>query len=106
APAPGSRVGTDDITGNRSCEDLPLDCRAGRSLAPAFGARHRRRHLSTQHRSTQHPAPADMYSILFLSATAFVFCFVLTPMVTALSRRFGLLDHPRPGRKIHIAAVP
>src|SRR2546423_1677036 len=47
-----------------------------------------------------------MYSLLFLSATAFIFCYLLTPLVTAGSRKLGLLDHPRPGRKIHLAAVP
>src|SRR5215210_7036142 len=47
-----------------------------------------------------------MYSILFLAATSFLFCFLLTPIVTGLSRRFGLLDHPKQGRKIHATAVP
>ena len=47
-----------------------------------------------------------MYSIFFLAVTAFALCFLLTPLVTAGSRRLGLLDHPRAGRKTHAVAVP
>src|SRR6476660_1313670 len=47
-----------------------------------------------------------MYSILFLAATSFLLCFVLTPLVTIGSGRLGLLDHPRGRRKIHEIAVP
>lgn len=47
-----------------------------------------------------------MYSILFLAATSFLFCFLLTPLVTMGARRVGLLDHPRGRRKIHEVAVP
>lgn len=47
-----------------------------------------------------------MYSILFLALTAFVLCFLLTPLVAHWSRRQGLLDQPNAGRKVHLEPVP
>ena len=42
-----------------------------------------------------------MYSILFLTATSFLCCLALTPLVTACSQRLGLVDCPNTNRKLH-----
>jgi UDP-GlcNAc:undecaprenyl-phosphate GlcNAc-1-phosphate transferase len=42
-----------------------------------------------------------VYSILFLGATSFVCCFILTPLVTRYSQRLGLVDRPNAQRKLH-----
>jgi UDP-GlcNAc:undecaprenyl-phosphate GlcNAc-1-phosphate transferase len=47
-----------------------------------------------------------MYSILFLAATAFTCCLILTPLVERGSRRLGLLDRPNAPRKVHLSPVP
>jgi UDP-GlcNAc:undecaprenyl-phosphate GlcNAc-1-phosphate transferase len=47
-----------------------------------------------------------MYSSLFLILTAFLCCFLLTPVVRWLSLRVGLVDRPDPVRKIHAAPTP
>ena len=46
-----------------------------------------------------------MYSILFLTCTSFLVCLFLTPVVSAVSRWHGRLDHPG-ARKVHAAPVP
>jgi UDP-GlcNAc:undecaprenyl-phosphate GlcNAc-1-phosphate transferase len=47
-----------------------------------------------------------VYSILFLAASSFLFCYLLTPLVTVGSRRLGLLDHALGRRKVHEIALP
>jgi UDP-GlcNAc:undecaprenyl-phosphate GlcNAc-1-phosphate transferase len=47
-----------------------------------------------------------MYSVLFLAATSFGLCFVLTPLVGMWSHRFDVLDHPKAERNIHATPVP
>jgi UDP-GlcNAc:undecaprenyl-phosphate GlcNAc-1-phosphate transferase len=42
-----------------------------------------------------------VYSILFLTATSFLCCLALTPLVTACSQRLGLVDCPNTNRKLH-----
>src|SRR5215210_4586995 len=47
-----------------------------------------------------------MYSILFLSATSFFACLLLTPLVRQWSQRHGLVDRPNAKRKIHDTPTP
>lgn len=47
-----------------------------------------------------------MYSIIFLTVTAFIFCLILTPLVRRLSQRIGALDLPNATRKLHASPIP
>jgi UDP-GlcNAc:undecaprenyl-phosphate/decaprenyl-phosphate GlcNAc-1-phosphate transferase len=47
-----------------------------------------------------------MYTLLFIGAVSFLLALVLTPGVSSLSRRWGLVDHPDVLRKRHTRAVP
>ena len=47
-----------------------------------------------------------MYSILFLTATSFILCYWLTPLVGRWSHRHGVLDRPHSLRKRHGVATP
>lgn len=47
-----------------------------------------------------------MYSILFLAATSFLLCLVLTPLVRDWFKRRRLLDNPDGRRKVHGAPIP
>ncbi|MEQ1885593.1 MAG: MraY family glycosyltransferase [Bryobacteraceae bacterium] len=47
-----------------------------------------------------------MYSIIFLTVTAFICCLILTPLVRRLSQRIGALDLPNATRKLHASPIP
>ncbi len=47
-----------------------------------------------------------MYTNFALGTTAFLLCFVLTPLCRNLAIRFGLLDQPDTRRKLHAKPIP
>lgn len=47
-----------------------------------------------------------MYSLLFLGLTSVIACFLLTPVARYLSNRWGIVDHPDGGRRIHKTPIP
>src|SRR3954452_18596510 len=47
-----------------------------------------------------------MYSILFLACTAFISCYLLTPLIARWSHWTRLLDTPNAGRKQHLSPMP
>ena len=47
-----------------------------------------------------------MYSLLFLSLTAFTLSFLLTPLVRNLCLRLGCVDRPDQRRKLHACPIP
>jgi UDP-GlcNAc:undecaprenyl-phosphate GlcNAc-1-phosphate transferase len=47
-----------------------------------------------------------MYSLLFLGFTSFVLSLLLTPVVRHFSHRWGLVDQPDHGRKLHTSPIP
>src|SRR5579884_4064934 len=46
-----------------------------------------------------------MYTLIFLGAVSFLFAFLLTPLVRDVFRRWGIVDHPGDGRKIHTLPI-
>ncbi len=47
-----------------------------------------------------------MYTLLLLGFTSFLFALILTPVVRNLSHRWGVVDHPDHGRKLHTSPIP
>jgi UDP-GlcNAc:undecaprenyl-phosphate GlcNAc-1-phosphate transferase len=47
-----------------------------------------------------------MYSLLFLVVSSFLFSLLLTPLARNLARRWGWVDHPDHGRKLHTIPIP
>ena len=47
-----------------------------------------------------------MYSLLFLIVSAFIFSLILTPLVRNYARRWGFVDQPDHGRKVHDGPIP
>jgi UDP-N-acetylmuramyl pentapeptide phosphotransferase/UDP-N-acetylglucosamine-1-phosphate transferase len=47
-----------------------------------------------------------MYSLTLLAVTSFLLALVLTPFVRNLSRRWGVVDRPDAGRKLHGSPIP
>jgi len=47
-----------------------------------------------------------MYSLGLLAATSFLLALVLTPLCRNLFRRWGVVDHPDSGRRMHVRPVP
>jgi len=47
-----------------------------------------------------------MHTTVALGFTAFVLCFLLTPLCRNLSLRFNIVDHPDNDRKFHAAPIP
>jgi UDP-GlcNAc:undecaprenyl-phosphate GlcNAc-1-phosphate transferase len=47
-----------------------------------------------------------MYSLLFLIVSSFVFSLFLTPIARNLAHRWGFVDHPDQGRKLHTVPIP
>jgi UDP-GlcNAc:undecaprenyl-phosphate GlcNAc-1-phosphate transferase len=49
---------------------------------------------------------ADTVSLPSVIAAGFVLCLAVTPYISALARRMGVLDIPRDSRRMHKRAVP
>jgi UDP-GlcNAc:undecaprenyl-phosphate GlcNAc-1-phosphate transferase len=47
-----------------------------------------------------------MYSLTLLAFVSFLLSLVLTPLVRNLSLRWGFVDQPDAGRKLHVSAIP
>jgi UDP-GlcNAc:undecaprenyl-phosphate GlcNAc-1-phosphate transferase len=47
-----------------------------------------------------------VYSILFLAISSFFLCLVLTPVIRGGFCRFGIVDQPNQGRKLHCSPIP
>jgi UDP-GlcNAc:undecaprenyl-phosphate GlcNAc-1-phosphate transferase len=46
-----------------------------------------------------------MYSLLFLCVSSFLFALIVTPLVRNFAHRWGLVDHPDQGRKLHTRPI-